>query len=58
MGRWIRRLFDSNYFKCGKVPREGKADKGRTLIVLALKEQGGTQEKKIFFRGFYTSSSN
>lgn len=48
MGRWIRRLFDFNYFKCGKVPREGKDDKGRTLIVLALKEQSGTQKKKFF----------
>lgn len=50
MGRSIRRLFDSNYFKCGKVPHKGKADKGRTLIALALKEQeqSGTQKKNFF----------
>ena len=48
---WIRRLFYSDYFKCGKVPREGKANKERKLIVLALMEQkqSGTQKKKIFF---------
>ena len=28
---WIRRLFYSDYFKCGKVPREGKANKERKL---------------------------
>lgn len=51
MGIWIRRLFYSDYFECGKVPREGKANKGRKLIVLALVEQkqSGTQEKKNFF---------
>jgi len=48
------------YFKCGKVPHKGKANRGRKLIVLALMEQkqSGTQKKKqTFFRGFHTSSS-